>query len=381
MIYLDNAATSFPKPKEVIEAVVRQMEQVGGTAGRSSHQGGLASSRILYETRREICRLINCPDPLRIVFTPNATEALNLVIHGILRRGDHAVTTSMEHNSVLRPLTNLQQDDRSHTIVWGDLAGQIDSAQIEDAIQPNTRLLIMNHCSNVTGTLLPIEDGAAIAKKHGLLFLLDASQSCGSLPIDLEALQADFLAAPGHKALLGPQGTGFLYIRKGLELKTLKQGGTGSRSEDLEEPLTSPDRYESGTQNIHGLAGLRAGLQFILNHGVEAIHEHEMKCAARLMEGLSVIPNIILYGPGQHSKRGSVVSFRVKEMDVSQFNYTLDTLYGISARSGLHCAPLAHKTIGSFPEGTIRLSPGFFTTASEIDETLKAVNELVKQFT
>ncbi|MEN1760084.1 aminotransferase class V-fold PLP-dependent enzyme [Anoxynatronum sibiricum] len=380
MIYLDNAATSFPKPPEVIQAVVNQLEQIGGNAGRSAHQGGLASSRLLYETRCSISELIHCPDPLQIVFTLNATEALNLVIHGVLNPGDHVVTTSMEHNSVLRPLKTLEAAGISHTIVWGDETGDVKVEDLKKAIRPNTRMIIATHCSNVTGTLLPIEAMGKMAKEHTLLFLVDASQSCGSMPLSVEAMKADFLAAPGHKALLGPQGTGFLYVGKDLKIKTLKQGGTGSRSEDLLQPEVAPDRYESGTQNMHGLAGLKAGVDYLLKTGVAEIQRYETEQVNRLMEGLSVIKGITLYGSSKNRERGSVVSFRPGNLDVNQFNYTLDSLYGISARSGLHCAPLAHQTIGTFPEGTLRFSPGWHTTADDIEAALTAVSQVMKQF-
>jgi cysteine desulfurase / selenocysteine lyase len=379
MIYLDNAATSFPKPRTVVEAVIKQLEKVGGNPGRSSHQGGLASSRVLYETRCAISQLISCPDPLEINFTLNATEALNLAIHGVVNTGDHVVTTSMEHNSVLRPLKEQEEKGVSHTIVWGDREGRVEPAEVEKAIRPDTRMIILNHCSNVTGTLQPLNDMVAIAKKHRLLILVDASQSCGSIPIDVKALQIDLLAAPGHKALLGPQGTGFLYINKKLKIKTLKQGGTGSRSEDLRQPETIPDYYESGTQNSHGLAGLKAGVQFVLDQGVEAIREHEQELVRQLMEGISVIPGISLYGPPPEQTRGSVVAFRAATLDVNQMNYVLDNFYGISARSGLHCAPLAHQTLSTFPEGTLRFSPGIFTTSADVAAALKALNELMKQ--
>ena len=380
MIYLDNAATSFPKPPQVVKAMVNQLEQIGGNAGRSSHQGGLASSRLLYETRCRIGELTNASDPLQIVFTLNATEALNLAIHGALKAGDHVVTTSMEHNSVLRPLKTLEKKGITHTIVWADKNGHVTPDAMEQAILPNTRMMIATHCSNVTGTVLPVEAMGKIAQQHQLLFLVDASQSCGSIPLNVETLQADFLAAPGHKALLGPQGTGFLYIGKEIKIEPLKQGGTGSRSEDLLQPEVAPDRYESGTQNIHGLAGLKAGIEYLLQTGVAAIQHHEEVQVKRLLEGLSVIKGITLVGPPMEEARGSVVSFTPGKLDVNQVSYTLDTLYGISSRSGLHCAPLAHQTIGTFPEGTLRLSPGWCTTSEEIETALQAISQIMSQF-
>lgn len=380
MIYLDNAATSFPKPSVVVEAVHKQLMEVGGNAGRSSHQGGLQSGRILYETRCAIAKLINCQDPLEISFTLNATEGLNMVIQGVLEEGDHVVTTSMEHNSVLRPLVAMEGRQVNHSIVWGDGQGTVTPLAMEEAIQPNTRMMIINHCSNVSGTVQPVEELVKVAKAHNLLVLVDASQSCGSLPVDVEVLQTDYLVAPGHKALLGPQGTGFLYINKKNKIRALKQGGTGSKSEDLHQPETIPDYYESGTQNSHGLAGLKAGVLFVLEQGVGNIHAQENKYSTQLWEGLSVIHGIQLYGPPPGKHRGSVISFRGKGMDVNQMNYALDIAYGISARAGIHCAPLAHQTLGTFPEGTIRFSPGYFTTAEDIDAVLSGVNLVMKDF-
>ncbi len=381
MIYLDNAATSFPKPHGVVEAVVKQITEIGGNAGRSSHQGGLASGRILYETRCAIAELINCQDPLEISFTLNATEGLNTVIQGALSSGDHVVTTSMEHNSVLRPLVEMEYRQVNHTIVWGNREGRVDPLDVKKVIQSNTRLMIINHCSNVTGAVQPLVELLKIAREHNLLVLVDASQSCGSLPVDVEALEIDFLAAPGHKALLGPQGTGFLYINKKNKIRALKQGGTGSRSEDLHQPETIPDYFESGTQNTHGLAGLKEGTLFVLEKGIEQIHAHEKKIIQQLWEGLSVIQHIQLYGPPPGEHRGSVISFRGKNVDVNQMNYALDITCGISARAGLHCAPLAHQTMGTYPEGTIRFSPGFFTTTEEIQLTLAGVNNVMKELT
>jgi len=290
------------------------------------------------------------------------------------------VTTSMEHNSVLRPLKTLEKKGITHTIVWADQNGHVTPEAMEQAILPNTRMMIATHCSNVTGTVLPVEAMGKIAQQHQLLFLVDASQSCGSIPLNVETLQADFLAAPGHKALLGPQGTGFLYIGKDIKIESLNQGGTGSRSEDLLQPEVAPDRYESGTQNIHGLAGLKAGIEYLLQTGVAAIQHHEEVQVKRLLEGLSVIKGITLVGPPMEEARGSVVSFTPGKLDVNQVSYTLDTLYGISSRSGLHCAPLAHQTIGTFPEGTLRLSPGWCTTSEEIETALQAISQIMSQF-
>jgi len=380
MIYLDNAATSFPKPKTVVEAVVRQMETIGGNPGRSEHQGGLAASRIMYDTRQKLARLLGIEDPLRVIFTLNATEALNLAIKGALKPGDHVITTSMEHNSVLRPLETLKKQSIETSLLKADKTGLVSLSDVRQALQPNTKMLVITHCSNVTGSIQPVEEMVKLAREHQLLSLVDASQSTGSIPYHIEKMNPDLLAAPGHKALLGPQGTGFLYMKPGVVLQELKQGGTGSESENLQQPLTVPDRYESGTQNAHGLAGLKAGIEFLLKETVEAVREHEKKHILQLKEGLSSIKGIRLYGPESIDQQGSVILFTIRDLDQTQLNYMLDQLYGISARAGIHCAPLAHQTIGTYPVGAIRFSPGYFTTKEEIDQALSAVNKLASDF-
>lgn len=380
MIYLDNAATSYPKPKTVVDAVVKQMESIGGNPGRSEHQGGLAASRVIYETRQKLATLLGIEDPLRLIFTFNATDSLNLAIKGVVKPGDHVITTSMEHNSVLRPLEALKEEGVEVTIVKADEAGTINAADFQKALQSNTKLFIVTHCSNVTGSLQPVEEIVALARKEGILSLVDASQSTGSIPYRIEKINPDLLAAPGHKGLLGPQGTGFLYLKPGISLRELKQGGTGSESENLDQPITIPDRYESGTQNAHGLAGLKAGVEFLLQETVEAVREAELRHIRQLKEGLSVIKGVKLYGPADTGFQGSVQLFTLRDLDQTQLTYLLDQLFGISARAGLHCAPLAHKSIGTFPVGAIRFSPGYFTTKEEIDEALAAVNQLASDF-
>ncbi|SDZ13476.1 aminotransferase class V-fold PLP-dependent enzyme [Tindallia californiensis] len=380
MVYLDNAATSYPKPKTVIEAVLRQMESVGGNPGRSEHQGGLAASRVMYETRHKLATLLGVTDPLRIIFTSNATDSLNLAIKGILKPGDHVMTTSMEHNSVLRPLEALKESGVEVKILEADAKGMVQAKDFEEALQPNTKMLIVTHCSNVTGTIQPVESIIALARHKGILSLVDASQSTGSIDYSIHQMDPDLLAAPGHKALLGPQGTGFLYLKEGVLLQEMKQGGTGSQSENLYQPMTVPDRYESGTQNAHGLAGLQAGVDFLLRETVSAVQEKERNHIQRLKEGLSVIKGVRLYGPEDVRQQGAVQLFTLRDLDQTQLNYLLDQLYGISARAGLHCAPLAHKTVGTYPAGAIRFSPGYFTTKEEIDQALAAVQQLALDF-
>ncbi|SFI22124.1 cysteine desulfurase family protein [Tindallia magadiensis] len=380
MVYLDNAATSYPKPKTVIEAVLRQMESVGGNPGRSEHQGGLAASRVMYETRHTLATLLGVADPLRIIFTSNATDSLNLAIKGTLKPGDHVITTSMEHNSVLRPLEALKESGVEVKILEADTKGMVQAKDFEEALQPNTKMLIVTHCSNVTGTIQPVEAIIALARRKGILSLVDASQSTGSIDYNIHQMDPDLLAAPGHKGLLGPQGTGFLYLKEGVLLQEMKQGGTGSQSENLHQPITVPDRYESGTQNAHGLAGLQAGVDFLLKETISAVQEKERNHIQRLKEGLSVIKGVKLYGPEDVRQQGAVQLFTLRDLDQTQLNYLLDQLYGISARAGLHCAPLAHKTLGTYPAGAIRFSPGYFTTREEIDQALAAVQQLALDF-
>lgn len=380
MVYLDNAATSYPKPKTVIEAVLRQMESVGGNPGRSEHQGGLAASRVMYETRHKLATLLGVADPLRIIFTSNATDSLNLAIKGTLKPGDHVITTSMEHNSVLRPLEALKESGVEVKILEADTKGMVQAKDFEEALQPNTKMLIVTHCSNVTGTIQPVEAIIALARRKGILSLVDASQSTGSIDYNIHQMDPDLLAAPGHKGLLGPQGTGFLYLKEGVLLQEMKQGGTGSQSENLHQPITVPDRYESGTQNAHGLAGLQAGVDFLLKETISAVQEKERNHIQRLKEGLSVIKGVRLYGPEDVRQQGAVQLFTLRDLDQTQLNYLLDQLYGISARAGLHCAPLAHKTLGTYPAGAIRFSPGYFTTREEIDQALAAVQQLALDF-
>ena len=380
MIYLDNAATSFPKPKTVVQAVVRQMETIGGNPGRSEHQGGLAASRVMHETRQQLARLLGIEDPARVIFTLNATDALNLAIKGALTPGDHVVTTTMEHNSVLRPLEMLKQLSIETSFVKADKNGLVSVSDVHQAFKPNTKMLISTHCSNVTGSIQPVEEMIKLAHDHQILSLVDASQSTGSIPYHIEKMNPDLLVAPGHKALLGPQGTGFLYMKPGVVLQELKQGGTGSESENLRQPQTVPDRYESGTQNAHGLAGLKAGIEFLLEETVEAVREHEKQRILQLKEGLSSIKGIRIYGPESIDQQGSVILFTIRDLDQTQLNYMLDQLYGISARAGLHCAPLAHQSIGTYPVGAIRFSPGYFTTKKELDQALSAVNQLARDF-
>lgn len=382
IIYLDNAATSFPKPPQVVEAIVHFLTKVGANAGRSGHRLSVEAGRIVYETREALAELFHITDPHRIVFGHNATEMINLVLKGFLRPGDHVVTSSMEHNSVMRPLRALEREGVEVSVVPCSQEGLIDPVDMEKALRPNTRLIVLNHASNVTGTILPVREAGQIARQHGIFLLVDAAQTAGVYPIDPETDGIDFLAFTGHKGLFGPAGTGGLYIgpRVPLEdLRPLKRGGTGSRSELEEQPDFLPDKYESGTQNLPGLAGLGAGVRFILEKGVEEIRRHELELTALLLEGLSSIRRVKLYGPADLSLRVGIVSFNIEGMEPSDVALALDEEFGIMCRPGLHCAPSAHKTIGTFPRGTVRFSVGFFNTREEIERAIEAVEKLARR--
>lgn len=381
LIYLDNAATSWPKPPEVIRAMVRFMEEVGANPGRSAHRLSVEAARVLYEAREALADLFHIPDPLRIVFCPNATEAINLALKGLLRPGDHAITSSMEHNAVMRPLRALEREGVELTVVLCSPEGFLDPADLEGAIRPNTRLVVLNHASNVVGTILPVAEAGEIARRHGLLLLVDAAQTAGAYPIDVEAAKIDLLAFTGHKSLFGPMGTGGLYIGERVnleEFEPLKRGGTGSRSELEEQPNFLPDMCESGTPNAVGIAGLLAGVRFVLERGMEEIRRHEVELAQRLIEGLSAIPGVTVYGGHDAHRQTATVSFNIEGLSPSEVGLRLDEEYGILCRVGLHCAPAAHKTIGTFPKGTVRFGLGYFNTPEEVERAVEAVREMAK---
>ena len=398
MIYFDNAATSWPKPPEVVEAMMRFMNDVGANPGRSGHRLAVESGRIVYNTREAVAELFNAPDPLRVVFGHNVTEALNLALRGLLRPGDHVVTSSMEHNSVMRPLRALEQQEIELTVVRCSPEGFLNPADVGAAIRPSTVMIALNHASNVVGTLLPVEEAARIARRHDLLLLVDAAQTGGAYPIDVQADGIDLLAFTGHKSLYGPMGTGGLVVGERVDparLEPLKRGGTGSRSEHEEQPDFLPDMCESGTPNAVGLAGLEAGVRWVLERGVEAIRAHEVALAQQLIDGLRAIPStspsagsgqgsgrrpgVTVYGGLDATRQTATVSFNIAGMEPSEVGLRLDEEYGIMCRVGLHCAPAAHSTIGTFPVGTVRFGLGAFNTVEEIDATLEAVRQLAQE--
>jgi cysteine desulfurase/selenocysteine lyase len=381
MIYLDNAATSWPKPPEVLKAMVDVLERAGGNPGRSGHQLSIEAARVMYDAREDIARFFNSGDPTRIIFTSNATHAINIVLKGLLKPGEHVVTSSMEHNAVMRPLRRLEEWGLILDVVPCASDGSLDVKDIATAVDLNTRLVVINHASNVAGTILPIAEVASIAHRAGALLLVDAAQTAGVLPIDVKAFGIDFLAFTGHKGLQGPPGIGGLVIGDHVDtsqIEPLMQGGTGSQSELEEQPEHLPDKFESGTPNIVGIAGLHAGINWVMDRGIEAIRAQEKELTGALIAGLSGIAGVKVYGTHDPEESVAIVSFTAMGRRVSEIGLRLDEDYCILARVGLHCAPAAHKTIGTFPEGTVRLAPGAFTRVDDIKEAVSAVEKVVR---
>lgn len=381
MIYLDNAATSYPKPKGVGQAMMYFLEKVGASPGRSGHRLSIEAGRILYQTRERVAELFNGDDPLRIIFTLNVTEAINLALKGLLRPGDQVITSSMEHNSVMRPLRGLEKRGVEVKVVPCSPQGILDPIDIERAIKKNTKLIVLNHGSNVIGSLLPITVVGEMAKRHDILFLVDTAQTAGCYPLNIRKDNIDLLAFTGHKALYGPPGTGGLVLGERVDTKKLtplKEGGTGSHSEFEEQPGFLPDLYESGTPNTVGLAGLNAGISFILKEGISKIHQYELSLSQKLIAGLKEIPGVIVYGEEQVKDRVAVISFNIKDQLPSEVELRLDEEYDIMCRVGLHCSPATHKTIGTFPRGTVRFSMSWFNTLEEVDQVIMAIRDIAK---
>lgn len=379
MIYLDNAATSFPKPEEVYKAVDKCLREYSANPGRSGHKLALKAGRAIYETRELICRLFNIDNPMQIIFTSNATDSLNLAIKGVLKRGDHVITSSMEHNSLIRPIKTLEKIGVENTIIDCSKQGFINVDDIKKAIKKNTRLIAITHASNVTGTIMPIGQIGKLAKDNGILLLVDAAQTAGVYDIDVKSMNIDLLAFPGHKGLMGPQGTGALYIREGVELIQMKEGGTGSKSESLLQPQITPDRYESGTPNTPGIVGMGTGIKFILETGINKIREHEEKLTDFMLSELKKINQVKVYGAKDSKKQASVISLNIGDLDSSEVSYILDQAFDIAVRSGLHCAPLAHKTLGTFEQGTVRFSIGYFNKRKDVEDALTAIKKICEE--
>ncbi|UCF09216.1 MAG: aminotransferase class V-fold PLP-dependent enzyme [Thermoplasmata archaeon] len=382
-IYFDNAATSWPKPESVISAMVNFSKNIGANPGRSGHRLSIEAGRVVNDAREKVAELFGVIDPMRVVFGLNATDALNLAMRGILRKGDHVITSSMEHNSVMRPLRDLERQGVELSVAQCSKEGILDPRDIGDAIRKNTRMIVLNHASNIVGTLLPVREVGKQARESGILLLVDAAQTAGCVPIDMNRDFIDLLAFTGHKSLQGPQGTGGLIIGMEFdieELRPLKAGGTGSRSEFEHQPDFLPDRYESGTLNTVGLAGLAAGVKFVMDETVKRIREKEMELARRFLEGAGDIPGCSLYGPKDEQKQTSTISFNLDNHSPSETGLTLDEKFGIMCRVGLHCAPAAHRTIGTFPNGTVRFGFGYFNSEEEVDFALEALTKMVTSY-
>ncbi len=377
-VYLDNAATSYPKPEAVYETVISYMRDLGASPGRGTYRTARKAAEIIYETRELVARLFNIDDTTRIVFTANVTESINLVLKGYLKSGDHVVTTQMEHNAVWRTLKVLEKQ-RGITISTLECPGgsAFNPDQLDYLIRPETRLVIINHASNVTGTLMPVKEVGNYCAEHKIPLLVDAAQTAGVIPIDVQEMKINLLAFTGHKGLLGPTGTGGLFIAPGIDLEPLKEGGTGGDSLLEQQPEHLPDRYEAGTLNAAGIAGLGAGVRFILEQGIDKIRSHEMDLTKYTMEQLIKIPNLQVYGPKDAHERTAVISFNFSNIAPEEVAYVLDEVYEIMARSGLHCAPQAHRTIDTIKEnGTVRISFGFFNSRGETDQLIGALNEI-----
>ena len=377
-IYLDNAATSFPKPPAVAEAMVRYLTEVGASINRGVYASAQDAGMTTLLLREGLCRLFHHSDPTHCLLTAGNTMGLNMVLRGFLRPGDHCLVSSMEHNAVMRPLQDLAERGVSFDRVPCDGAGRLDPSDIPPLIRPNTRLLVMAHGSNVSGA---VQDGAAVGRvcrERGIAFALDAAQTAGHWDIDFTGWGLSALSVPGHKGLMGPSGMGALLLDAGFarDLVPILTGGTGSASDSEIQPAYMPDRFESGTPNLPGIYGLQAAVEFILETGVETLRRHETELTARFLEGLRDIPHIRLAGPWELENRAGVISLDFEEADNAEAAFRLEQDHGILTRCGLHCAPSAHRTLGTFPQGTVRFSPGWYTTDAEIDAALAAIRAI-----
>ena len=376
MIYLDNAATTLHKPPQVIDAVVRAMTAMGNAA-RGAHGGALEASRTVYGARVKLAGLFGCPRPDHVIFTANSTEALNIAISGILRPGDHAVTTDCEHNSVLRPLYRLEEERGVKLdIVPADKLGRVDCGDFERLVRPGTRAVVCTHASNLTGNVLDVARIGEIAHRQGALLIVDASQTAGALPIDMEAMGIDVLCFTGHKGLMGPQGTGGLCVRPGVEIEPWKVGGSGVHSYDRRQPREYPTRLEAGTLNGHGIAGLSAALDYIGEVGLEAIEAREHTLMERFYRAVSAMEGVTVYGDFSQPRRSAIVTLNIRDYDSAAVSDELSEVYGIATRPGAHCAPRMHQALGTTDRGAVRFSFSWFNTEEDVDEAVRAVGEL-----
>ncbi len=378
MIYLDNAATTQRKPEAVVEAVVEALQHMGNS-GRGAHEGTLQTSRAIFDARARAAALFSCKRPDHVVFTANSTEALNIALMGLVREGDRVVSTDLEHNSVLRPLYRLR-DERGADVqfVPADKNGRIDYADFERLVTPGTRLVVCTHASNLTGDAVDVARVAKIAHAAGALMVVDGSQSAGAFEVDMEAMGIDVFCFTGHKSLLGPQGTGGLCIREGVDIRPWKVGGSGIKTYLETQPAEYPTRLEAGTMNGHGLAGLAASLKYVAETGVETIHAHEVALMRRFYEGVKGLPGVTVYGDFSTDHRGPIVSLSVGEYDSGEVSDELSSVYGIATRSGGHCAPRLHRAMGTDEKGLVRFSFGWYNTEEDVDAAIAAVREIAE---
>nr|WP_272915017.1 aminotransferase class V-fold PLP-dependent enzyme [Paenibacillus dendrobii] len=374
---MDHAATSWPKPPEVMLAMQKAMDEAAANPGRGSHQMAVKASRVLFESRRVLSRLFQVHNPNDVVFTHNTTEALNLAIKGLLHEGDYVVATMVEHNSVRRPLEFLKRTLGIRVeYIPVDSQGNVDMQKLRSALSRRPKLVVCTHSSNLLGSILPIAEIGEMAHEQGAIFLVDAAQSAGRLEIDVNAMHVDLLAFPGHKGLLGPQGTGGLYISPSVDLEPFLHGGTGSQSEEIEQPAVRPDRYEAGTPNTIGIAGLKAGVTKVFELTSQRIYQHEWSLTQQIMDGIEDIPGLRILGPDKGEPRTGIVSFVSTEIDSSRIAFQLDREYGIAVRAGMHCTPLAHEAVDTLQTGAVRASVGIDTTAEEVELLISAVKNI-----
>ena len=378
MIYMDNAATTLRKPVQVKEAVLAALDTMGN-AGRGASDPALDASRVIYGTREKLAGLFHAESPSRIVFTVNSTESLNIAIKGLCDPGDHVITTVLEHNSVLRPLYECRERGTALTILGCDEKGNISYEEMERAVRTETKMIVCTHASNLTGNMIDLERVHAIAKRHGLLLIVDASQTAGVWEIDVQKLGIDVLCFTGHKGLLGPQGTGGMYVRSGVEIRPLLSGGSGIDTYNTHHPAQMPTALEAGTLNGHGIAGLGAAVSYITETGPDTIRERELALMQRFYLGISGIPGVKVYGDFSTKNRAAIVSFNIGDYDSSEVSDELNVRYGIVTRPGAHCAPLMHQALGTVDQGAVRFSFSHFNTEEEVDAAVRAVKELAEE--
>ena len=378
MIYLDNAATSWPKPESVYKEMDQFIRKYGANPGRAGHQMAAEAGRRIYDVREKLADFFGANDSTEIIFTSSATHSLNLGIKGVIEKGDHVITSCLEHNSVIRPLKELERNQIIDLTVIGlNPSGQLDFDALKKETNDNTRLIAITHGSNVFGHLFDIKKIGHFAKENNILFMVDAAQTAGVFDLNVEEMNIDIMGLPGHKSLYGPPGTGILYLRKGISVRPIFEGGTGSKSETLFQPDVWPEQFESGTLNSNGIIGIGAGIDYILSEGIKKIRQHELELTTLFINSLEEIDKVHLYGPSADTFRTPVVSFNIADESSSEVGYILDKFFNIAVRTGLHCSPLAHQTLNTTEQGTVRASFGYFNTKEEVEQVINVIHEIV----